>query len=135
MNNELKELISELNAIVLYGIFDAPGHVAFPPILEGTAVIYIDNKLTECQQKTVLIHELGHIAKQREEKELYDATMSMKMKMEYGANKFMIKYLFSNYIDVTGDDPHSVNYLEFMRQNDIPSRDENIVREVILNYS
>ena len=46
----------------------------------------------------------------------------------------MIKYLFSNYIDVTGDDPYSVNYLEFMRQNDIPSRDENIVKEVILSY-
>ena len=98
------------------------------------SVIYIDTKLTETQQKTVLIHELGHLAKQRDEKELYDVTISMKMKMEYGANKFMIKYLFSNYIDVTGDDPHSVNYLEFMRQNDIPSRDENIVKEVILNY-
>lgn len=134
MDNKLKELLEELDAVVMYGSLDYPGRIAFPPILEGKAVIYIDTKLTETQQKTVLIHELGHLAKQRDEKELYDVTISMKMKMEYGANKFMIKYLFSNYIDVTGDDPHSVNYLEFMRQNDIPSRDENIVKEVILSY-
>lgn len=134
MDNQIQLLIDELDVAVIYGKLDDPGHAVFPPILEGKAVIYIDTKLTETQQKTVLIHELGHLAKQRDEKELYDVTISMKMKMEYGANKFMIKYLFSNYIDVTGDDPHSVNYLEFMRQNDIPSRDENIVKEVILNY-
>lgn len=134
MDSQIQSLINELDVAVIYGKLDDPGHATFPPILEGKAVIYIDTKLTETQQKTVLIHELGHLAKQRDEKELYDVTISMKMKMEYGANKFMIKYLFSNYIDVTGDDPHSVNYLEFMRQNDIPSRDENIVKEVILNY-
>ena len=134
MDSKLKELLSELDTKVMYADLDCPGRTAFPPILEGTAIIYIDNKLTECEQKTVLIHELGHVAKQRDEKELYDVTISMKMKMEYGANKFMIKYLFSNYIDITGDDPRSVNYLEFMRQNDIPSRDENIVKEVILEY-
>ena len=66
----------------MYGSLDCPGRIAFPPILEGKAVIYIDTKLTETQQKTVLIHELGHLAKQRDEKELYDVTISMKMKME-----------------------------------------------------
>ena len=60
--------------------------------------------------------------------------MTLKLKMEYGANLFMIKYLFHRYILITGDEPRSVNYMEFMRQNDIPSRDENIVKEVILSY-
>lgn len=60
--------------------------------------------------------------------------MTLKLKMEYGANLFMIKYLFHRYILITGDAPRSVNYMEFMRQNDIPSRDENIVKEVILSY-
>lgn len=60
--------------------------------------------------------------------------MTLKLKMEYGTNLFMIKHLSHRYINITGDDPHSVNYLEFMRQNDIPSRDENIVKEVILSY-
>lgn len=134
MDSKIKALVTELNSIILYGYFDSPGHVAFPPILKGKAVIFVDSRLNIVSQRTVILHELGHIAKQRDEKCLYNRTMNMKLKMEYGANRFMIKYLFRSYIDFTGDEPHSVNYLEFMRQNDIPSRDENIVKEVIASY-
>ena len=134
MDNQLKELIRKLDVVVLYGPLDAPGHADFPPVLNGAAVVFINELLTPKQQKTVLLHELGHIAKQRDEKELYNVAMTMKIKMEYGANLFMIRFLFNRYILITGDDPYSVNYLEFMRQNDIPSRDENIVKKVIANY-
>lgn len=134
MDKQLDNLITELNVLVFYSCLDAPGHVVFSDILNGKAVIYVNSNLSECEQRTVLIHELGHVAKQRDEKELYDVTMNMKLKMEYGANRFMISYLFKNYIQVTGDEPRSVNYLEFMRQNDIPGRDENIVKEIIANF-
>lgn len=134
MDNQLKELIRKLDVVALYGPLDAPGHAVFPPVLNGAAVVFINELLTPKQQKTVLLHELGHIAKQRDEKELYNVAMTMKIKMEYGANRFMIKYLFDKYLVITGDDPYSVNYLEFMRQNDIPSRDENIVKDIITSY-
>lgn len=134
MNSKLAELVRQLDVVVMYTQLDSPGHAVFPPILHGTAIVYIDEALTTMQRQTVLLHELGHIAKQRDEKELYNVAMTMKIKMEYGANRFMIKYLFNQYISVTGDDPYSVNYLEFMRQNDIPSRDENIVRDIIASY-
>lgn len=134
MDNQLQSLIKKLNVIIFYHKLDAPGHVIFPPILHGTAAVYIDSSLTAKQQKTVLLHELGHVAKHRKEYCLYRTTMQMKLKMEYGANRFMIEYLFQHYLNVTGDDPCSINYLEFMRQNDIPSRDENIVREIIAGY-
>lgn len=134
MSDKLQALARDLNAVVLYQVLDSPGHTCFPTILNGTALVYINSELDEQEQKIVLLHELGHIAKQRDEKCLYDRTINMKLKMEYGANRFMIKYLFRSYIAYTGDDPQSVNYLEFMRQNDIPSRDENIVKEVIAKY-
>lgn len=134
MDKQLANLIAELHVLVFYSCLDAPGHVVFPDILNGKAVIYINSDLSECEQRTVLIHELGHVAKQRDEKELYDVTMNMKLKMEYGANRFMISYLFKNYIQFTGDEPRSVNYLDFMRQNDIPDRDEGIVKEIIANF-
>lgn len=134
MPNKFIELAKELNAVVFFCELDGPGHTCFPAVLDGAAAVYINSELNEQQQKIVLLHELGHIAKQRDEKCLYDRTINMKLKMEYGANRFMIKYLFHNYIDFTGDEPRSVNYLEFMRQNDIPSRDENIVKEVIASY-
>lgn len=46
----------------------------------------------------------------------------------------MISYLFHRYIKYTGEEPYRVDYLEFMRQNDIPLRDEDIVKEIIANY-
>lgn len=125
----IHEIIKDLGASVVVGGLDNPGYY----IPEWNA-IFIDESLNETEHEVVLLHELGHVAKQRKEYCLYRATMQMKIKMEYGANRFMISYLFHQYILTTGDDPTSVNYLEFMRQNDIPYRDENIVREVIANY-
>lgn len=129
MGISIQEIIKELGVAVIVGELDNPGYY-----IPELSAIFIDQSLSEMEHKVVLLHELGHAAKQRDEYCLYQATMTMKAKMEYGANHFMIHYLFSHYILVTGDDPYSVNYLEFMRQNDIPSRDENIVKEVIANY-
>lgn len=134
MDEEIQSLINELDVVVIYASLDDYGRTVFPPILNGKAIIYIEQSLSEMKQQAVLLHELGHVAKQRNEKALYDATMNMKVKMEYGANLFMVQHLFDNYINETDMEPRSVNYIEFMRQNDIPSRDENVVKEVILNY-
>lgn len=126
---DIHQVIKKLKVAVIVGDFEKPGYY----IPEWNA-IFINQELNEIEHEVVLLHELGHAAKQRNEWQLYRATMTMKLKMEYGANRFMIKYLFNQYISITGDDPYSVNYLEFMRQNDIPSRDENIVRDIIANY-
>ena len=73
-------------------------------------------------------------AKQKNEIELYNATKTMKLKMECEANRFMISYLFHRYIKYTGEEPYRVDYLEFMRQNDIPLKDEDLVKEIIAGY-
>lgn len=122
-------IIKELHVAVIVGEFDKPGYY-----IPDWNAIFINQSLDETEHEVVLLHELGHAAKHRGERCLYRATMQMKIKMEYGANRFMISYLFHNYISVTGDDPCSVNYIEFMRQNDIPARDENIVRDIIASY-
>lgn len=129
MIDSVQSIVKELGVVIFNYDFDRPGYY-IPP----WNAIFIDNKLNKKQRHVVLLHELGHAAKQRGECALYRATMNMKIKMEYGANKFMIQYLFNRYIDDTDIEPQSVNYLEFMRQNDIPSRDENIVKDIILNY-
>lgn len=129
MGISVQDIIKELGVAVIVGELDNPGY--YIPEINA---IFIDQSLDEVEHKVVLLHELGHAAKQRDEYCLYQATMTMKSKMEYGANLFMIRFLFNRYILITGDDPYSVNYLEFMRQNDIPSRDEAIVKEVIASY-
>lgn len=128
MDDEIGNIIRQLHVVVITGELDNPGY--YNPVWNA---IFIDQDLNEIEHKVVLLHELGHAAKQRDEMPLYKATMYMKSKMEYGANRFMIKYLFKNYMALTGDEPESINYLEFMRQNDIPYRDENIVKEIIGN--
>ena len=129
MTGEIQAIIKQLKVAVIVGEFDNPGY--YNPVWNA---IFISQNLNEVEHEVVLLHELGHAAKQRDEMVLYDATMYMKSKMEYGANRFMIKYLFKNYVNLTGDEPSSVNYIDFMRQNDIPYRDENIVKDIIANY-
>ena len=129
MVSEIQQIIKELDVKVFVGELDVPGYY-----IPEWNVIFIDESLNELHHEVVLLHELGHAAKQRDEMVLYNATMYMKSKMEYGANRFMIKYLFKNYVSITGDEPRSVNYIDFMRQNDIPYRDENIVKDIIANY-
>lgn len=129
MTGEIQTIIKQLKVAVIVGEFDNPGY--YNPVWNA---IFINQNLNEVEHEVVLLHELGHAAKQRDEMVLYNATMYMKSKMEYGANRFMIKYLFKNYVSLTGDEPSSVNYIDFMRQNDIPYRDENIVKDIIANY-
>ena len=129
MNDSIQSIIDQLGVVVIVGKLDNPGY--YNTIWNA---IFINQDLDETEHKVVLLHELGHACKQHDDMALYNATMYMKAKMEYGANRFMIKYLFKNYIDLTGDEPHSVNYINFMRQNDIPTKDEDMVREIIANY-
>lgn len=129
MTGEIQAIIKQLKVAVIVGEFDNPGYY-----IPDWNAIFIDQSLDEVEHEVVLLHELGHAAKQRDEMVLYNATMYMKLKMEYGANRFMIKYLFKNYVNLTGDEPRSINYIDFMRQNDIPYRDESIVKDIIANY-
>lgn len=129
MAEKVIDIIRELGVSVIVGDFDNPGY--YVPELNA---ICIDEKLDECQHEAVLLHELGHAAKQKNEIELYNATKTMKLKMECEANRFMISYLFHRYIKYTGEEPYRIDYLEFMRQNDIPLRDEDIVKEIIADY-
>lgn len=129
MIDDVESIIEELGVVVLVGDLDVPGYY-----IEDWNAIFIDSGLDEQQHLVVLLHELGHAAKQHGESSIYNATMNAKIKMEYGANRFMIKYLLQRFIAITDIEPHLVNYLDFMRQNDIPSRDEGIVKSVIAGF-
>ena len=125
----IKRIIGELGVVVIVGKLDNPGY--YDPVHNA---IFVNEGLDELQHEVVLIHELGHAALQRGEWEVYDATINMKSKMEYEANYFMVELLFDDYMKVTDIEPEDINVFDFMRQNDIPSKDEYMVREVIANY-
>lgn len=60
MAEKVVDIIKELEVSVIVGDFDNPGYYA--PELNA---IFIDEKLDECQHEAVLLHELGHAAKQK----------------------------------------------------------------------
>lgn len=125
----INELISELGVKVIVGKLDNPGY--YVPEVNG---IFINEELTEFQHEFVLVHELGHAAFHKGEWELYDTTISMKARMEYQANYFMVEWLFDDYMKITDIEPEEINVFDFMRQNAIPEKDEAMVREIIANY-
>lgn len=129
MTDEVKDIIKQLGVAVIVGDLDNPGY--YNPVWNA---IFISQSLTESEHYAILLHELGHAAKQRDEMALYKATKVMQSKMECSANRFMIRYLLQNYISVNDDDPKFINYLDFMRANDIPGRDESMVREIIAEF-
>lgn len=129
MERRIQELVDELHCVVLFGELNCDGCVSFPPEL-NQPVIYVNCQLPEPAQKMVILHELGHVAKQQGEQSLYHATMAMHLQMEHSANRFAIQELYDSYLQDC-DDPRHVDYLDFMRQNAIPNRDVDIVREVV----
>lgn len=77
MDSSIEQLAQSLKAVIMYGDLDAPGHVAFPTCTD-VAFVFVNCKLSANKQRTVILHELGHVAKQRDEIDLYNVAMSMK---------------------------------------------------------
>lgn len=129
MDLTLQEIIDRLQVVVITAPLDHPGYY-----LPDLNTIYVDEELDEQEHEMVLLHELGHAAKHKNELVLYHATVNMKLKMEYGANSFMIEHLFNKYVNATGTEPAAVNYLDFMKQVGIPEKHADIVKKIISKY-
>lgn len=134
MEDQIQMMAKELDCSIVYRKMEKRGYAFFPPAADGHAFIAVNNQLTESHQTITILHELGHVAKQRNNRELYDASMTMKLKMEREANEFLITGLVQNYVDITGNNPINLNYIDFMRNNDIPSCEEDLVKEIIWKF-
>lgn len=61
--------------------------------ISETNTIIINNNLLEGEQKIVLLHELAHAKKHRQQACLYNSTYVNQSKMEAEANEFMLHSL------------------------------------------
>ncbi|WP_290033690.1 ImmA/IrrE family metallo-endopeptidase [Ligilactobacillus cholophilus] len=122
--NSINAIIKELNVkVVCSPLLDKKGYC-----VELLNIIVINSNLSEQQQKNVLLHELGHIAKQRHEANLYSKTEAMRLKMEHEANEFMVNKIVNDYISNTGVEISDVNYQNFAINNSI---DASLVKDVL----
>lgn len=134
MEDQIQMMAKELDCSIVYREMEKRGYAFFPPATNGHAFIAVNNQLTQSHQTITILHELGHVAKQRNNRKLYNVSITMKLKMEREANEFLITSLVQNYVDITGDDPINMNYIDFMRNNDIASCEEGLVKEIICKF-
>lgn len=134
MDSEIERLVREYNVMVVFGDIETQGYVAYSETLGGQPVIFINENLSEQEQHLVILHELGHVALDRCDRCLYNRTNAMKLKMECYADTFMIERLVRYNLKGVDIVPEAFNYLDFMEQVGIPSKDESIVKEVVRKY-
>ena len=106
----MNRLINELGVNVEYvnKRLDEPAM-----FLPDVNLILVDATQDEYTQKKALLHELGHVSKHRNNGVLYEATQTMRAKMEREANEFMVREVVSEYLSTTTTDASEVNWADF----------------------
>lgn len=84
--------------------------------LDEINLIIIDYSLNDLDKRYALLHELGHVAKNKGEYSIYSQTKTARLKMERQANEFMINKILDEYIATTGLEPADINYLNFAKK-------------------
>ena len=130
MNRKIKKIIDQLGvSIEEHPTLDAEGHY-FPAI----NAIVLDAKLTGMKRTLILLHELGHACLHHDERELYNLTASMHLKMETEADLFMINKIIEHRFNDSDFEPDSFNYMNFLESYDLNPNYESAVKEMIEDY-
>lgn len=92
----------------------------------------VDNTASEEEINKAVLHELGHLIKHTDIKELYNCTSVCRLKMEHEANQFMVDELIDDYLQDSNTDPESVNYIDFANNNHI--HETYMIKQAIQNH-
>ncbi|HBC2646162.1 TPA: ImmA/IrrE family metallo-endopeptidase, partial [Enterococcus faecium] len=93
--------------------------------------IVIKANLSKYRRQRTLLHELGHASKHHDNYFLYNLAFSLHSKMEYEADRFMIEKLLDRYIAKSELEPHNINYMKFIEDNNLSVRFEPLVKELL----
>lgn len=121
------EMLLKKNGISLV-ILDLEDDGYFDPLLK---IVFVNQNLSEENQKKVIYHEIGHGKLHIELAALYKLPVPHS-KMENEADKFMISRLLEDYISVSGVEASQINYMKFIEDNELDSRYEDIVKALIV---
>ncbi len=124
MRQHIKDMIDDMGIVVLYGPLEAKGMY-----VDDCRAIILDNNLSEEEEEMVLLHELGHAARQSGEMNLYHRTRTMQAKAEAEAEKFMVAEEVRSYIHEYGTDDFSA--VSFLENNGLPTNFETFVKRML----
>lgn len=130
MDRNVKEIVDELHVTIKYDDnLDKPGHY-----ISSLNIIVLNGSLSDFELTKTLLHELGHAALHQHNSELYNVTTTMHSKMEYEAETFMSRQLVRQYMDLHDADPASINYMDFIAENELNYDLAPKVKEWFLEY-
>ena len=113
MDSQIEMIINELGVKVEEREnLDADGH-----FVACMNTIVIKANLSNYRRQRTLLHELGHASKHHDNYFLYNLAFSLHSKMEYEADRFMIEKLLDRYIAKSELEPHNINYMKFIEDN------------------
>lgn len=131
MDDVIKEMFRLLDKLDIQ-VFYRPFHKrAFYHPWGNNIIVSTTTNKTELDRTNALLHEVGHVALQLNEMQLYKYSKIAARKMEHEANVYRINKLVSAYANQFGID-HEVNIHTFMNANEIESWQEDDVREAFL---
>ena len=130
MDKKVKEIIDELRVTILDNSnLDKPGHY-----ISALNIIVLNSSLNDFEMTKVLLHELGHAALHQDNCKLYNVTFALHSKMENEAETFMSHQLVRQYMEIHNADPASINYMDFITDNELSLDLAPKVREWFLEY-
>lgn len=117
MGDYFKEIIEELN-VKIEQVSNVDFAAFYSPHFN---TIIINSNLAEEEQKLVLLHELAHAKKHREQACLYNRSFSNRSKMEAEANQFMLHSLIE-------ENDCAFNYTNVVEKLGLSMGEEEILR-------
>ena len=130
LDNEVNEIIVELGVTII----EAPKLDADARYIPITNTIVIDARLSERVKLLRLLHELGHVAKHKNNYVLYRRSFALHSKMENEAEEFMIEKMLEVTLNNPEFDPGSFNYVNFLESYEIELRYEPFVKQFMTKY-
>ncbi|WP_252266181.1 ImmA/IrrE family metallo-endopeptidase [Ligilactobacillus ruminis] len=126
MRRHIKDMINDMGIVVLYGPLEAKGMY-----VDDYRAIILDNNLSEEEEEMVLLHELGHAARQSGEMNLYHRTRTMQAKAEAEAEKFMVAEEVETYLIENDLDCKSINPVVFLENRHLSLRYAPVVEKIL----
>lgn len=130
MDSLIKKIVEMLQVTVRYTTEIKKDAYCFPNL----NLIIINSCNSEREQQKNLLHELGHLAKQRNNYQLYNLTFALHSKMENEAEEFMIEKMLEVKLNDPDFEPSSFNYINFLESYDIETRYEPVVKDFMTKY-
>lgn len=130
MDSLIKKIVEMLQVTVQYTTEIKKDAYCFPNL----NLIIINSCNSEREQQKNLLHELGHLAKQRNNYQLYNLTFALHSKMENEAEEFMIEKMLEVKLNDPDFEPSSFNYINFLESYDIETRYEPVVKDFMTKY-